>query len=221
MSEQEVELATSKVVLRKDGSLVLPKADGDKDLVVARYNKATGNLEFATREFSTKYYAQVVSRIGSVAKGTQPSGNQIRTISIEGGAPHKIEKDAPPRPRMSKLGDCTPAVVEWFFRYDLPQAIIRYGVYTDADGNPVRAKCRRIVKAIVDRRDLDDRDLTPQRSGPKSEIKGPIAEESELIEQSDGIVARRPTVLTFTPKEVVGGFDTGEDDMLETVEGEE
>lgn len=212
MSEQDTDIAALKIVMRKNGDLVLP--DGATDIPVAHYSRATEHLEFVTREFSVKYYAQCVSRIGSREKGTQPSGMRIRSFGVKGEAPGQLAKDAPPRPKMGRAGDLTEAVVQWFHDYDFPQFLIRYGVYTDADGKAMRKNARRLVKNIVDRRNEDDDEIPWVKDGKNTQTKAPVSEEGEWVEVKNAIVARRPTHLTFTPKEVIGGFDTGEDDIV-------
>jgi hypothetical protein len=205
----ETELTAEPVKLRKDGTIV--QAQDGKDVVVAHYSRETGHLEFETKEGSVKLYQQVTARIGTVSKGTQPSGLVIRTIGVKGEKRPDLA-GIPKRPKMGKLGDCTPEVVEWFFEYNLPEAIIRYGVYLDNKGKPVRKDARRLVKTIVDNRELEDDQLEWVKQGKNTQAKAPVSEQGELVEAKNAIIARRATHLTFTPKEAVGGFEL-EDEM--------
>lgn len=217
MSDQDVELASVKLVMRKTGDLVLP--DGTNDILVAHYDRAKSHLEFETKEYAVKYYGQSVSKIGTKNKGTEQSGLLIKTFGVKGEIATAVAKDAPPRPRMGKLGDCTPELVDWLYEYDLPQFIIRYGVYTDEKGNPVRRPARRLIKTVVDRRNEDDDELQWVKDGKNTQTKAPVAIEGEWVEERKAIVARRATHLTFTPKEVIGGFDTGEEESQEQMQG--
>jgi hypothetical protein len=195
---------TTKVKLRANGDLTI--TEEGQATIVAHYDKKTGVLEFASQAFSEKYYHQVTARIGSVAKGTEVSGLSITRIGIM-GLKAAVDKDAPeqPNPEDYPLGDADEAVVQWMLDYDLPQAIARYGIFCDAKGKPIKKKVRRIVVTTVDNRNLDDSDLEPFKQG-KSQVKGPVMNEGELIERDSAIIARRATALTFTPSEVVGGF---------------
>src|ERR1700753_74233 len=154
--EADQELTTPQVRMKKNGDLI-QRIDG-QEVVVAKYSQATGYVEFQTKEFAEKLYNQVIARIGTVNKGLDQSGNVIKSIGIKGMAKPDL-KTAPKRPKMGQLGDCTPEVVEWFFEYNLPEAIVRYGVYTDAKGNPRRANTRRKFDTLVDNRSLDDADI--------------------------------------------------------------
>lgn len=207
----ETELTTEPIRLLKDGLLV-QKQDG-LDVVIAKYSKDSGRLEFETKEYSVKYYQQVTARIGTVNKGTQPSGNKITSIGIKG---EKFEAPKVKRPKMGKLGDCTPEVVEWFFKYNEAEAIIRYGVYTDAKGSMVRKDVRRITETTVDQREITDDEIEKVKEGPKTWTKSPVSRSRELETHKNQIIARRATHMTFTPKEVVGGWDGDDDDMSET-----
>jgi len=49
------------------------------------------------------------------------------------------------------------------------------------------------------------------KEGPKTVTKAPVTIEGEWIEDKKGIIARRATRLTFTPNEVVGGWQPDDD----------
>lgn len=203
----ETESESTKVKMRSNGDLTI--TEEGQATIIAHYDKKTGSLEFASQPYSEKYYNQVTSRIGSVDKGKEVSSMVINKITIK-GMESKVDKDAPeqPNPEDYVLGDAAEEVVQWMLDYDLPQAIARYGIYCDAKGNPIKKKVKRIVVTTVDNRNMDDSDLQPFKQG-KSQVKGPVMNEGELIERDSAIIARRATALTFTPSEVVGGFRPG------------
>lgn len=214
---QETELTAAKVVLRKNGDLV-QSIDG-ADVVVAHFYRTSGHLEFATKEASVKLYQQVIARLGTVNKGMDPSGVMVKSFGVKGDPVPDLAK-LPKKPKMGPLGDCTPEVVEWYFEHNLPEAIIRYGVYTDAKGKPVRKNVRRTTVTIADRRNEDDDSIEWVKKGKTSE-RAPVREEGEYIEEKNAIIARRSTHMTFTPKEVVGGFELEDDDMTPVEGGDE
>ncbi len=214
MSEQESD--STKVRLKAGGDLVI-RLDG-KESVVAHYDKETATLEFTSKDNSVRYQQQVTARVGTVSNGTEPSGNVIRNIRVKGDA---VVKPKSKRPKMGPEGDSAEDIVQWYLDNDLPQAIVRYGIYTDAKGNPIRKHVKRLVKNTVDNRNLDDDDIQAVKEGPKTVTKAPVTIEGEWIEDRQGIIARRATRLTFTPNEVVGGYqpeeeyDAGEESTME------
>lgn len=203
----DTELANPKVKLRKDGTLV-QNQDG-AEVAVAHYNRTSGHLEFSTKENSVKLYQQVTSRIGSVSGGTQTSGLVIRSIGVKGQA--KVSGKLPPKPKMGRAGDAGEEIVQWYLDNDMPQAIVRYGIYTDANGKPVRKNVRRVMDVTQDNRELDDEDIEQVRDGRNTKTKAPVSRRSEVIEEKNAIIARRATPLTFTPQEVVGGWQPDDD----------
>lgn len=207
-TDQETELTESKVRLKRDGTLC-QMIEG-KENKVAHYDRTTGRLEFETKEYATKLYQQVTARIGTVSNGTQQSGLVIRSFGVKGEKPVDTA-GIPKRPRFGPLGDATPEVVEWYFEHNLPEAILRYGVYTDAKGKPIRKDVRRVLESTVDRRDQTDDTLPWTKTGNKTQDKVPVAREHEVITAKNAIIARRATSMTFTPNEVVGGFAVDDD----------
>ncbi len=214
------DLDSIKLTLRKNGDLTVTE-DGQQ-VVVAHYEPKTGHLEFMTKEGSARYYNQAVTRIGTVAKGTQVSSMVVRSMGVKGDTPKKIDPKAPKKPKLGRLGDAAEDYVAWMLKYDLPQAIIRYGIYVDENGDPIKKRVRRIVEHSVDNRNLEDAQIQPVREGPNTQSKGPVTRENELVD-GDGepqIIARRATALTFTPQEVVGGYQP-EDDFEDNNAGEQ
>ena len=221
----ETELEALSVKLRKTGELTV--TDDGKDTVIARYDRASGHLEFETREYSSKFYNQVTARIGSVNRGTQPSGNVIRSITVKGDP--KQEATGGKRPKAGPEGDATPAVVDWYVKNALSEAIVRYGIYTDAAGKPLRKKVNRLVEVTIDDREIRKAPKVPVLEVGQSAEGGLVRREKRLVEVRSAIIARRstrfeddPDVLEglgveklealFLPQEVVGGWNP-EDEM--------
>lgn len=216
------EIATEPVKFLKNGDLT-QDIDGSK-VVVAHYDRKTRHLEFATLEFSQKLIRQVAAAIGTVNKGTQSSGLTIETMGVRGQERDKPTGKVPPRPRRGVLGDQTPAVVEWYFKWYPQEAYIRYGVFLDENGEPVRKRVKRLTKEIVDDREgaiglADRNEGRGTQTGPKTFEGGPIQQIAELEFKDDQIIARRSTHMTYSPNEVVGGFDTGEENDSGTPTG--
>lgn len=208
------DIAIEPVILKKDGTLT-QKIDGVVTNV-AHYDRKTKHLEFDTPEFSVKLIRQVTAAIGTVNKGTQSSGLIIETMGVKGQSRDKPE-NAPKRPRRDpQFGDQTPELVEWYFRYYPHEAYIRYGVFLNEHGEPVRKRVKRRTTELVDDRDgnrgLEDMNNgLGQQVGPKAWEKGPIGQVVTQDILDNQIIARRATHMTYAPGEVVGGFDTGDD----------
>lgn len=219
MSNELEELESQQVRLKKSGDLV-QRIDGT-EIVVAHYDRATGHLEFATKDASVKLYQQVTARVGSTNKGTEASGLVIRTIGIKGEA---RPTDAGKRPKMGPEGDGNPVFVHHMVTKELAEAIIRYKIYTDAKGAPIRKRVRRVIEETIDRRETHADDRIPwEDTGAKSREKLPVSRSNRVIEVRNAIIAGRPTryeddpdVLDelgvdklealFSPSEVVGGW---------------
>jgi hypothetical protein len=210
---------STQVKLRKGGELTITE-DGQRT-VVAKYDEKTGHLAFTTQKYSETFYNACVSCIGSVGDGKEVSGKTIRSIGVGDEKPKPLAKDAPKRPKLGPLGDSAEEVVQWYLDYDLPQAIIRYGIYVDEKGNPIRKKVRRVFENIVDNREVPDMDIVARKDSPNSQVKSPVVAEREAIEVKDGIIARRGTALTYTPSEVVGGWQPDDDENYQNAGGDE
>lgn len=216
MSEQN-ELATITVKLKKTGDLTID--DEGAPVVIGHYNRLSGHLEYTTREYSVKLHQQVTSVIGTVNKGKDVSGLEIKSIGIKGEARTDTKK-LPKRPKAGPGGDTEYAQAAWYIENDLPQAIIRYGIYCDANGQPVRKNARRVIEETQDlRASHEDADLENVKDGPKTVSKAPVRRTHRIIEGKKVIIARRATQegpdgetpMTFTQHEVVGGFQPDEE----------
>ncbi len=210
------ETATDAVSFRKDGSL-FQTIDGTPTKV-AHFDRKTGHLEFETAEYSTKLIRKVTAAIGTVDKGTKSSGLVILTMGVKGQERDKPAGKVPPKPKRDpKYGDQTPKLVEWYFRYYPKEAYIRYGVFLDENGEPIRRTVKRKLTEIVDDRAGDigiesRNEGKGAQVGPKKWENGPIGVQVSQEELDDQIIARRATHMTYAPTEVVGGFEFGEEE---------
>ena len=216
MPDQD-ELETQRVRLKSNGDIV--HGSGTNEILVAHYDRTSGRLEFTTRKHSIDFYTQCTSRIGSTNKGTESSNLVIRSVGVK-GEPVADLKKIPKRPQMGPHGDAGEETVAWFLEYNLPEAIVRYGIYTDADGRPIKRRVKRLVVETVDlRASHEDKHLEWHNVGEGQE-KAPVMNEGYYIEKDSAIIARRATPLTFMPQEVVGGWKPAEDWEETTVGGE-
>lgn len=219
------ETATDAVDFRKDGGL-FQIIDGQA-VKVAHFDRKSGHLEFETAEYSTKLIRKVTAAIGTIDKGLKPSGLQIVSMGVKGQERDKPPGNVPAKPKRDKnYGDQTPELVEWYFKYYPREAYIRYGVYLDEQGNPIRRSVRRKTTEIIDDRS-GDQGIEKQNEnkgaqvGPKKWENGPIQQGVTLVTISDQIIARRATHMTYAPIEVVGGFEFSDDDGDENEANEE
>lgn len=207
-------------MFRSNGDLHLVDEEKNK-LLLGHFDRKTGRLEFETEAFSNKYSRQVTMAIGTVDDGVKSSGLLIQSVGVKGDV-RDAPASAPPRPKRSPLyGDQTPALVEWYFKYYPHEAYRRYGVFLDANGEPVRRNVRRKTTEVIDDRDGSKglqaaNDGKGQQTGPKTFENGPIARVGYIDTLENQIVARRATCMTYAPQEVIGGFDTGEEEPEET-----
>lgn len=207
MSENVTASPTLK--FRKNGDLTLSE-DGSP-ILIAHYDQKTGHLEFTTKEYSVKYYNQCTACIGTVSEGKEVSGLVIKSIGLKGGPAFKTDKTAPKKPKLGPLGDSAEDIVGWYLEYNLPEAIVRYGLFLDEDGKPVRRTVRRVIENSVDMRNMEDDDIPWVKDGNKTKTKAPVTREREVIEVKNAYIARRATALTFNPNEVVGGYEPDDD----------
>jgi hypothetical protein len=201
MPENATETITVKFL--KNGDLTTDNEG--TPLLIAHYNRLSGELEYATREYSSRFHAQVTAAIGSVNKGTETSGLVIRSISVKGmpkGDPAKRGKCPP----LGPLGDAAEEVVQFYIDTDPEEARIRYRIYTNKDGSFVRKDVRRLLVETVDRRVTHEDDQLPWNRMGQGEERNPVAREGEYLELKNQIIAGRSTPLTFLPQEVVGGW---------------
>ncbi len=205
------QLSTAEPIsLHKNGDLVI-QTDG-KDEVIAHYDRRTGDLEYASEKISKAHARGCAFAIGTVNKGKSPSGLVIKTIGVKGQPRDDLSK-APPRPSLrGPLGDLEDAVVKWYFAWAPIEAQRRYRVFLDAAGQPVRRSVRRIWAEFIDDRADGLYGLEEKNEGKGLQIgKGKFEKSAVAIVKTpefldNQIIAMRPTCMTFTPNEVVGGF---------------
>ena len=185
-----------------------------KKTVLGHYDEESKHLEFESKEISIKFRPQILTAIGTDNEGTQSSGRTVRSMSIKGQKREEPKADIPPRPKMDPLlGQATPAVVEWYFKYKPQEAYVIYGVKLDKNGEPIRKNVRRKIVEVVDNRDSDDDNLESIKVGAKSWTKGPIVQGTRVIEEKNAIIASIATHMTFLPEEAV--------DYVQGVEGDD
>lgn len=221
MPEQESAVSESPVQFLKSGELIQEREG--KPVVVAHYDRKSGHLEFETKDDHQKLIRQCSAAIGTVNKGRQSSGLAINSISVKGDPVDAPVGKIPPKPKAGTLGTKDPRLVKWLFQYYPHRAYRMYRVFLDADGEPRTAKCRRRVKELLDDRNdeygfgNEQREVGSPAGKNRHFEKGVVAEvitQDDIVE--DGIVAEIPTCMTYTPNEVIGGFETEE-----TGEGEQ
>lgn len=214
MSQNNVSTA-EPIALRKNGDLVL-EVDG-KDEAIAHYDRNTGHLEYASAAISKAHARGCAFAVGTTNKGKNVSGLVIKTIGVKGEPRDDISK-APPKPRKDpNLGDHTPELVKWYFEYAPREAIRRYQVYLDAQGQMVRRNVRRKWVEFIDDRADGNYGLEDKNEGKGLQIgkgkfeKSAVAQMKSFEFLENQIIARRATCMTFHPNEVVGGFDASDD----------
>ena len=196
--------------LLEDGKVMLNHKNG-KATHIASYNPETAELEFETDMYEKLHRTKVVSAIGEDPETHLQNANKVKHFTIKGRPKDVIKPNEPKKPLGTKaMGDKTPAVVDWFFKWRPQAAYVRYGVSLDRSGNPI----------IVHGYREDQGFVTDPRTGL-------ISLEKIVTEKVDGFLATRGTHLTFTKAEVVGHkeLDTEEeayaDDAQDGEEGDE
>lgn len=222
IEEKEEDLANTytvpshaPVTLLKNGDIV-QEIEGANQ-IVAKFNRTTGHLEFASQHAANKLKGKILSAIGTINKGKDSSGLIVKTMALK-GAPRDTPKNVPAKPRRHPmLGDTTPELVEWYFEYYPQEAYIRYGVFLDAKGNPIRKNVRRKLTETIDDR-TGEYGLEEQNEGKGQKVgknkweKSAIAITVTEENLKNQIIARRATCITFQPNEVIGGFSVGDEE---------
>jgi hypothetical protein len=215
MSEQ---LSSEKpIILKANGDLVLIDKASDTKTKIATYNRKTGDLEYETAAFGKAHARGCAFAIGTTNKGKTVSGLSIKTIGVKGEKRDDLSK-APPMPKKDPLlGDQTPELVKWYFAWSPIEAIRRYQVYLDANGEMVRRKVKRKWTEFIDDRIDGLYGIKDQNDGKGQQIAkgkwegGDVAQVRSMEVLENQIIARRATCMTFHPNEVVGGFDASDD----------
>lgn len=177
--------------LTEEGEVVMNKKG--KATVLATYDSESGHLEFVSEKADRDFRPQVQRAIMEDVDGVATQ-NKIKSYGIKGHERDEPSLKEPPKPKASKLlGDKTPAVVEWYLRWRPQEAIARYGIELDANGEPRRAHCMRKEKRIEE-----------------SANTGQVGQVEHIVEREDGIIATRQTHLTFLRSEIVGAEAEGE-----------
>jgi hypothetical protein len=157
-----------------------------KATVLANYDSEVGHLEFASEQADSSFRAQITRAILEDSDGVT-TGNRIASYGIKGREADEIRKNEPAKPKASKmLGDKTPEVVEWYFKWRPQEAYARYGVKLK-NGEPITAHCKRKEQGLAE-----------------NPATGLIEMIDKHIEEKKGIIATRATHMTFLKEEIVG-----------------
>ena len=212
----EAEVEESKIRLKRDGHLV--QVIEGTEVPVAFYDKKTGYLEYESQKIAMDkdLPRKITARI-TMTKGegtaVHPSENVIRNVGVKGQA-RPDPKKLPPKPKKGPLGDAAYDIAKWYFDNDPTQAKILYKCVLDANGDFVRKHAKRVVVTMIDERDQDGASLGRTQEGKASFTTGPVSRVGDIYENQHAIIAYREThpgpdgepPMTFTPQEVVGGF---------------
>ena len=218
----ETELEKLHVRLKGNGDLV-QVADGVEKLL-AHYEEKSGYLEYASKEIAADkdLCYRITSRItqtkGAAGMSVDPSGKKITNFGIKGEVRPDLKK-LPPKPKLGPLGDAAYATAKWYHDNDPAQFKIRYRCILDENGDFILKHARRVVVETIDQRDREGTDLGKTPEGAKSFTTGPVSRVGDVYENTRAIIAYREThpgpngepPLTFTPQEVVGGFQPDQD----------
>ncbi len=222
----ETDLEKLVVRLKRSGDLV--QVDDGVETLLAHYDEKTGYLEYVSKgvaddkDLCYRITSRITQTKGASGMSVSPSGKKILNFGIKGDARPDLKK-LPPKPKLGPLGDAAYGTAKWYLDNDLAQFKIRYRCILDADGNFVRKHARRTVVTMRDDRDREGADLGKTQEGAKSFSTGPVSREGEVWENKSAIIAWREThpgpngeePITFTPQEVVGGYQP--DQELEDV----
>lgn len=172
-----------------DNGDVIENGKGGRQVVLAHFDTSDGFCEFANIMFDKKFREQVTRAITENTSG-EKSNNIITEYGIKGRPRDVVKANEPECPKPTRLlGDKTPGIVSWYFRWRPQAAYVRYGVELDKDDNPIVVHGRR--------------DELRYEEDPKT---GGVKEILVTTEKVDGFLARRATHMTFTaqPNEIVG-----------------
>lgn len=185
MSEQTQQRASFELL---DNGEVVENSKGGRKIVLATYDKADGFCEFVSVTFDKKFREQVTRAITENVSG-EKSNNAISEYGIKGRERDKPKPNEPACPKPQRLlGDKTPEIVSWYFKWRPQAAYVRYGVELDQNENPIEVHGRR--------------DELRYKENPKT---GGVEETLVTTEKEVAYLARRSTHMTFLASEVVGG----------------
>lgn len=185
MSESQTQQKPNFELL-DDGSVI--QNHKGRQIVLAKFDTNDGFCEFENLMFDKKFREQVTRAITENTSGDK-SNNVITEYGIKNRPRDKKKENEPECPKPTRLlGDKTPGIVSWYFRWRPQAAYVRYGVELDKAGEPIVVHGRR--------------DELRYEEDPKT---GGVKEMLASTEKTDGFLARRATHLTFLQSEVVGG----------------
>lgn len=158
-----------------------------RQIVLAHFDSNDGFCEFQNAMFDRKFREQVTRAITEDVSGDK-TNNVITEYGIKDRPRDTVKVNEPACPKPERLlGDKTPSIVQWYFKWRPQAAYVRYGVELDKDGSPIVVHGRR--------------DELRYKENPKT---GGVEEILVTTEKEDGFLARRATHITFLANEVVG-----------------
>lgn len=178
-------VAKPEFELTESGDVVMNKKG--KATILATFDETTGHLEFVSEKVDRDYRPQIIRAIAEDTEGVETQ-NKIKSFGIKGREADEPSPKEPPMPRANGLlGDKTPAVVDWYFKWRPQEAYVRYGVLLDKKGEPLTAHCRRVEKRLEE---------NPQT--------GLVEQVDHVFEEENAMLATRATHRTFLKAEIVG-----------------
>jgi len=163
-----------------------------KATVLANYDSEAGYLEFVSESADANFRPHVTRAILEDSDGVT-TGNRIASYGIKGREADEIRKNEPPKPKQNWLGDKTPEIVEWYFKWRPQEAYARYGVKLK-NGVPVTAHCKR-----------------KEQNFAENPLTGLVEMVDKHIEEKNGIIATRATHMTFLKENIVGAISSDVD----------
>jgi hypothetical protein len=150
-------------------------------------------LEFESTYFMQRYREEIIGFLAGDAEGNGQFA--VKEFAIKGEKRDEVKTSIPPCPaqRMT-MGDITPEVVDWYFKYKPQEFNVRYGVELLENGE------RRVEHVVRFSPIIDPSSGMPEI---KPDKMGNAVTSLKRVEKEEGIIAKRPTHRTFTRDEMV------------------
>ena len=116
---------------------------GDSSVILATLDDTTGYLEFDSEPIEKRYKTAVFTLLAGDAR-TGDGRIEFNSVGIKGRKRDLPKEEEPDCPEMTpQLGDKTPAVVKWYFKWRPEEFKVKYGCVIDKKGGFKRVCCRR------------------------------------------------------------------------------
>ncbi len=180
-----VETVKPAYELTEEGEVIQNKKG--KAIVLGTFDRETGHLEFSSIHID-RYHREPMLRCISEDTEGIASGNKVKSFGIKGRPVDEPKEKEPEKPKASGLlGDKTPGVVDWYFKYRPQEAYVRYGVSLDKQDEPIVVHGRRVERRLGENVNT-----------------GLVESQEHVTENERGFLATRQTHRTFLKNEVVG-----------------